>query len=53
MSLDRWCACGRPADGHGTCHDCDADRRAEDEPTKQALGERLSSGGLDVPRGFE
>ena len=26
MSLDRWCTCGRPADAHGACHDCDADR---------------------------
>lgn len=59
MSLDRNCACGRPADGHGTCFDCDAERFAEAElgdesaPTRAALGERLSNGGLAVPRGFE
>ena len=64
MSLERWCPCGRPADGHGSCHDCDADRAfpvalnqveaelfAEDYATRAALGERLERGGLDVPRG--
>lgn len=62
MSLDRNCPCGRPADNHGTCFDCDAGRwsaweaeqaRTPEESARAALGERLSNGGLAVPRGFE
>lgn len=61
MSLERNCPCGRPADGHGSCHLCDADRFdardaelcEESAPTRAALGERLSNGGLAVPRGFD
>jgi hypothetical protein len=56
MSLERNCPCGNIADDHSTCFDCDAERfdeRDESAPTRAALGERLSNGGLAVPKGFE